>query len=206
MKQYVRLFEYGVADFTQQTAGDVIRGVAGEAERERVFYKHKFLSQDLGRAIGVKIWKEWKMPFGWDEDKTSRIYWANLIGFRHSRDEAVKDEYFGNLMQIVKEMLAINPEMAVEPGYGKYMTHVMMGMFSRFNPDDIGFFMKFIVNDEMPAATAKKDPQYARAEKDINAMLGELFPHERLHVEWVASPRTMRIIYDRLSELKKQND
>lgn len=211
MRQYVRLFEYGIADYTQDQARDLSVDLFGQQETRRIFATQRYYSQDIGELLGLPIWRKWHMPFGWSEDKTARIYSVNYRAFNTAGNRHDKNTYLERITAINDELIKLNPDLQEIQQYRKNMYDVVFGAVSRFNLDDMKFYMSFRNKGQLPAKTSMSDPEYRDMTERIEYLLRRLLPHattsygrEMQRLNWVASPETMRKILTKLEQIQKQ--
>lgn len=216
MRQYVSLFEVSASQYTQDMALDTARrekNVFDPSDIRRMFKGGQlYLSQEIGDEIGAVILRKWHMPFGWSEDQTYRIFASNYYAFGKTANEERKAEYLKLLREIVDEVIRLNPDITKIQNYKHHIWDIMHGMISRFNFDDIDFFISFMDKGMFPARSAHADPDYEKLSSAVSRLFVRMFPFDKngqrrytqWALQWVASPQTLNKIYDRLKILEKQ--
>jgi len=205
VKQYVKLFELNTSEFTQDMSYDIAAEHAGNAyAREYLNKKQVYPSRELGERIGLRIWREWNMPYDWDSDRTFRVFFANYKAFQKTKDESEKDECLGRISDISNELLNRNSELRGIRNYNRHMPDILYGMVSMFNFDDIEIYIRMRDDDKIVGEELRKDPQYGKLHETVESMLRSAFPDERVVLRWVAAPETLIKIKNRLDEIEKQ--
>lgn len=213
MKQYVPLFEYSTSQVTEDMAREWARQYMKVPYIEHMYGGNQdYPSQELGELLGVHIWHEWKMPYGWDENKTCRIFMTAYHVLQHTKRESKRDEMMKVCRDIAMETLRLNPEITTIPKATAFINDIMHGMVSRFNIEDIRFFIKYKVEGRPPSMAARSEKSYdtlrTAAEKVLTGMFTQYKDGRpfRTHnaMPWVASPHTIEMILNRIREIEKQ--
>lgn len=197
MEQFVPLFEEFVKDYTQEQAKKLMSKYDSNMVGWMFDRPQKYPSQILGEKIGLRIWKEWKMPFGWDETHTYRIFFSNYYSARDITDNMLREEVISRAVEIAEEMTRLNPEIDYDY-YNSDIANTIHGMVSRFNLEDIDFFLSFAKRDKYAGEEAEKDAEYRSMRSYVEKKLGD-------HIGWVPSPETLVAIYNKVKEIKTQH-
>lgn len=150
------------------------------------------------QATGLNnIAASYKFPKG--RNATQFDLWAgNFCSFR-DEDNAKETEF---LQGIWDHLVALNPDLKiVQPeGNPKWIRNGIFGAASRFNPEDIRFFIELHKRTETAAVAllASHIPIYQKLSGFIHSRTG-------VDREWVASPETLINIHDQVKNWPVKN-
>jgi len=222
-RKYVRLFEEfsNQPDYTDVLEllyeGDygsaklLLNRLANLNQTNRMIYDDYFSPPErLERRSGISgISKSWKMPFRFNEKE---LQFLHRLAFTFSEDGYTKDKVWIQEM-ILDALIELNPELGgvhdiIRRGRRHAMSHIINGCVSKFNLDDMEFFITQIPEGESNPdgsysyfVNGSRDKGYEEIHDEAERLYGG-------HIEWFASPRTLRSIIRKLDEkrLYRQTD
>lgn len=145
-------------------------------------------SLDFQRAAGLRdIAAAYHFPE--NRSATEFDHWADSFCSFRDGDSAQESQF---LQKTWDELVALNPELErIKPqGNATWLRYGIFGAASRFNPDDINFFIELQKRTDcsVVALLVHQVPSYKKLLIDIEARTG-------LDTEWVASPETLLKIH-----------
>ena len=150
----------------------------------------EFPSQDFGEAAGIDwIWKEWKLPKGMDEHSLGKMLQAEMfnVTYRNIHAEASKKV----IGKVFKDLVKLNPELkGMKASDDIWMMYDWCrGIVSRFNKEDIEFYVSMTLEQKMEHNKKMEGKNY-RIAKAVGGYPG-----------WVMSPKTMHRVMQELDLL-----
>jgi hypothetical protein len=136
-----------------------------------------FPSEHFDNIYGTSLSHKWHMPQGWDE---------HSIG-----DQLVKGTKKSK--KLVEEILKLNPELMTIRPKDSTVGHIIWGVVSRYNYDDIKFFVEEWIDLRAKRVLIQEDDNH----EDDNDELEKYFQKIKLletkskcGIQWIPSPET----------------
>jgi hypothetical protein len=210
MNRYIRLFEEfsnephytDVLDLLKEGdfegAKAVLYGLANLNQKNRRIYEdYMSPSELLERETGITgISRRWRMPFGFNEKE---LQFLHHLAFVFSKEGYTEERIWIHRM-ILDALVGLNPDLSVADSLikngGRWaMDDIIMGCISRFNLDDMEFFILDTPSGEDGRRRLKTrgvfDPEYTELMTEVERLSGD-------NIQWFASPRTLRSIIKKL--------
>jgi hypothetical protein len=157
--------------------------------------KQIFPAEELDAVLGTNLATKWNLPEGWDE---------HTLGEMFMDDDSTEAQ----IDKAIDQLFELNPTLeALAVQYPNHASNVVWGILSRFNYDDIEFFISKWIPDN-PGDISMSPQEIQELIENIDKLHGEyqakMRKIEKLlpvsTIGWVPSPKSFEVIETRAKE------
>ena len=201
MIKYIPLFEEHVV-VENALAFDVLKKVLDDAGINPASYyfmykgREEYSSKVIGDLIRLKIHKDWTIPFGVSDIEFIRGIMVYDAVYIKTHDK----KYFNIFRNLYDGFMNANPDLKREFPVFNYRnaTEIIHGAISKFNTDDIRFFVDTMMHDCRVVSAVEKDSTYRALINKIERYMANRFKGFT-GFNYVMSPETMRKVASHLN-------